>query len=102
MRLLPGDDLVASCQYVTTRAIHIAVAPDKVWPRLVQVGFSKAGFYSNDLLDNAAHPSARRIIPELQTPELALGADVQHSKRNDRVQNRRSASEQLPRMGEAR
>jgi hypothetical protein len=30
------------------------------------VRFGKAGFYSNDLLDNAGHPSATRVLPELQ------------------------------------
>jgi hypothetical protein len=36
----------------------------------VQVGFGKAGFYSNDLLDNVAHPSADRILEELQEPKV--------------------------------
>jgi hypothetical protein len=33
---------------------------------IVQVGFGKAGFYSNDLLDNLAHPSAGEVLEELQ------------------------------------
>ena len=70
MQYMPGDDLVKSCQYVITRAINIEALPEDVWPWLVQIGFSKAGFYSNDLLDNAAHPSARRIVPELQDPHV--------------------------------
>jgi hypothetical protein len=37
-----------------------------VWPWLVQIGCLRAGFYSNDLLDNLGHPSARRIEPQLQ------------------------------------
>ncbi len=36
----------------------------------MQLGFGKAGFDSNDLLDNAAHPSVDRIIDELQHPRV--------------------------------
>ena len=42
--------------------------PTAVWPWLVQVGFGKAGFYSNDLLDNVGHPSADRILDEHPGP----------------------------------
>jgi hypothetical protein len=37
-----------------------------VWPWLVQVGCLHAGWYSNDSLDNLAHPGADDIIAELQ------------------------------------
>jgi hypothetical protein len=67
---LPGDDMVPGCQYVVTRAITINVPPEAVWPWLAQVGFSKAGFYSNDLLDNVGHPSADHIIEEYQHPQV--------------------------------
>jgi hypothetical protein len=40
-----------------TRAISIAATPQTVWRWLIQTGFGRAGFYSNDLLDNAGHPS---------------------------------------------
>ena len=63
---MPGDGLVPGCQYVITRAISIGAPPAAVWPWLLQIGFGKAGFYSNDLLDNAGHPSAGRIMPEYQ------------------------------------
>ncbi len=67
---MPGDELVPGCQYQCTRAITIDVPPAAVWPWLVQVGFGKAGFYSNDLLDNVAHPSADRILDECQDPKV--------------------------------
>jgi hypothetical protein len=63
---MPGDDLIPGCQVSWTRAITIDAPPESVWPWLVQVGFGKAGFYSNDLLDNVGHPSAERIDPQLQ------------------------------------
>ena len=60
------DEVLPDAHYRTTRAITIEAPPERVWPWLVQVGCLKAGFYSNDLLDNFAHPSARELIPELQ------------------------------------
>lgn len=65
-RPLPGDDLVARPTFDATRAISIDAPPEQVWPWLVQVGVTRAGWYSYDLLDNLGRPSAQRIIPELQ------------------------------------
>jgi hypothetical protein len=63
---LPGDAAMPGAQYKSTRAISIGAPPEAVWPWLVQVGCLRAGWYSNDLLDNLAHPSATTILPELQ------------------------------------
>jgi hypothetical protein len=63
---MPGDDLLPWAQYRATRAITIGASREEIWPWLVQVGCLRAGWYANDLLDNFARPSARRIIPELQ------------------------------------
>jgi hypothetical protein len=63
---LPGDALMSQAQYRSTRAISIEAAPGAVWPWLVQVGCGRAGFYSNDLLDNLARTSATTILPALQ------------------------------------
>ncbi len=63
---MPGDDLSAGATYRSTRAIDVAAPPSLVWPWLVQVGCGRAGFYSNDLLDNLGRPSAREIVPALQ------------------------------------
>ncbi len=70
-RALPGDELVARPTFNATRAVTIAAPPELVWPWLVQVGVTRAGWYSYDLLDNLGRPSARTIIPELQ--DLAVG-----------------------------
>ncbi len=67
---LPGDELLPGAQFRCTRAITIQAPPAMVWPWLVQVGCLRAGFYSNDLLDDLGHPSARRLIPELQHLEI--------------------------------
>ena len=65
-RVLPGDNLVARPTFNATRAITIAAPPSLVWPWLLQVGVTRAGWYSYDLLDNLGRPSARTIIPDLQ------------------------------------
>ena len=69
---MPGDDLFPRAQYRSTRAITIAAPPDEVWPWLIQVGCLRAGWYSDDLLDDLAHSSAREIVPQLQ--DLQVGA----------------------------
>jgi len=67
---LPGDEYLPQAQYRCTRAVTIDAAPDAVWPWLVQVGCGRAGFDSNDLLDNLGRPSARTIVPGLQDLEV--------------------------------
>jgi hypothetical protein len=57
-RSFPGDSLQPHAQFKATRAISIDAPPDAVWPWLVQAGGGRAGWYSNDLLDNLGHPSA--------------------------------------------
>jgi hypothetical protein len=63
---MPGDTLFPLAQYQSTRAITIDALPEAVWPWLVQVGCGRAGFYSNDLLDNLGRPSAATILPAFQ------------------------------------
>ena len=63
---MPGDSLVPKASFSATRAVTIGATPHMVWPWLAQLGFGRAGFYSYDLLDNAARPSADRILPECQ------------------------------------
>jgi hypothetical protein len=67
---MPGDDVVPEPSFGATRAITIAAAPSAVWPWIVQAGFGRAGFYSYDLLDNAARPSAEQILAEHQNPQV--------------------------------
>jgi len=67
---LPGDELVADPTFNATRAITIDAPPEQIWPWLVQVGLTRAGWYSYDILDNLGRPSARQIIPELQNLQV--------------------------------
>ncbi len=67
---MPGDGRFPSAQFRATRAITIDAAPDEVWPWLAQVGCRRAGWYSDDLLDNLGHPSSATIVPDLQQLEV--------------------------------
>ncbi len=67
-RAMPGDEVIPRPTLITTRAITIRATPEQIWPWLVQMGYKRAGWYSYDRIDNAGHPSARHIVPELQTP----------------------------------
>ena len=64
--VMPGDEFFPRAQFQATRAISIDAPPGDVYPWIVQVGFGRAGFYSYDLLDSLGHPSAERIVPDLQ------------------------------------
>ena len=65
--VLPGDSEAASAYL--TRAITIDAPPAVVWPWLMQIGQDRAGFYSNDYLENltgANIHNADGIRPEWQ------------------------------------
>ena len=82
-RRLPGDELVASPTFASTRAVTIAAPPAAVWPWLVQMGQGRGGLYSYDRLENVlgldVH-STDRIVPELQQlnvgDRISLGKDA--------------------------
>ena len=52
-RPLPGDDLVPRPTFNATRAVSIDAPPERIWPWLVQVGTTRAGWYSYDLLETS-------------------------------------------------
>lgn len=79
---MPGDELVPETSFAATRAITIDAPPEAVWPWLVQIGYGRAGWYSYDLFDNAARPSADRILPEFQEPKVGEWVPMS-SKVND-------------------
>ena len=65
-RSLPSDGLVVSPTFNATRAITIDAPPGRVWPWIVQMGLTRAGWYSYDILDNLGRSSAQHIMPEFQ------------------------------------
>ena len=74
-RTLPGDELCADPQIVTTHAITVDATPAHVWPWLVQMGWGRGQWYTarwvDRLLFPANGPSAETLIPEWQG--LAVG-----------------------------
>ena len=70
-RTMPGDDVVKHPTFDATRAVTIQARPEEIWPWLVQMGVTRAGWYSYDWLDNLGHHSAERILPQWQ--HVAVG-----------------------------
>jgi hypothetical protein len=73
-RYMAGDELQDNPEFNATRAVVINAPPERVWPWIVQMGYSKAGFYGFDKLDNGGKPSADRIILEFQ--DLKVGDSI--------------------------
>jgi hypothetical protein len=65
-RSMPGDDIVHNPSFNATRALTIAAPAENIYPWIVQMGVTRAGWYSYDLLDNLARPSTESILPEHQ------------------------------------
>jgi proline iminopeptidase len=66
----PGAELIPGGTRGATMAVTIDAPPARVWPWLVQMGYSRAGWYSWDHLDNLGRPSAQRLHPEWQDIHL--------------------------------
>jgi hypothetical protein len=70
---LPGDELLAGADVVSTRAITIAAPPSAVWPWLVQMGpGERGGAYSYDWIENLLGldmHSKDAILPQFQHVE---------------------------------
>ena len=67
--VLPGDDMLARPDLVSTRATSIDAPPESVWPWLVQMGPGRAGAYTYDWIENLLGlnmHSADTIVPEFQ------------------------------------
>ena len=69
-RLMQGDDVIESPTFNATRAVTIQARPEHIFPWIVQMGVTRAGWYSIDLLDNLGKPSAEVILPEFQHPHV--------------------------------
>jgi hypothetical protein len=69
-RAMPGDELDPHPSFLATRAITINGTPQEIWPWLLQMGYTRAGYYGYDILENGGSPrgiqSAVTILPEFQ------------------------------------
>lgn len=66
----PGDALIASPMIVWTRGTTISATPEQVWPWLVQMGYGRGGWYTNERFDRIVWRIESRssdvILPEWQ------------------------------------
>jgi len=69
-RTMPGDDIVGKPSFNATRAVTINAPAENIYPWIVQMGVSRAGWYSYDLLDNLGRPSAESILTKHQTIQV--------------------------------
>ncbi len=90
-RPLPGDDVLPTADYQTTRAVTIQASAESIWPWLVQMGQDRAGFYTHNWVERLLRsgiPDVSEIHPEWQHIEAgdlvdgghggAHGADLPH------------------------
>jgi hypothetical protein len=76
-RTLPGDELLADPDAVSTMAITVDAAPADIWPWLRQLGQERGGFYSYEWAENLVGlgiHNADEVVPEYQ--DLAVGDTV--------------------------
>lgn len=67
---MPGDDIVVEPTFNATRGVTINAPAELIYPWIVQIGVTRAGWYSYDLRDNLARPSAETILPEHQNIQV--------------------------------
>ena len=71
---LPGDDIMPHPMIEWTRATTIHATPDRIWPWLVQMGHGRAGWYTNERVDQliwgVSARNADHILPEYQRLEV--------------------------------
>jgi hypothetical protein len=69
---VPGDEQISSKRIVSTRAINICAAKEKIWPWIAQTGQNRGGFHSYYWLENlfgAKMVNADSINPLWQNPQ---------------------------------
>ncbi|RPJ18584.1 MAG: hypothetical protein EHM33_31770 [Chloroflexi bacterium] len=69
-RSMPGDEIVDKPSFNATRAVTIHAPAQHIYPWIVQMGVTRAGWYSYDLLDNLGRRSAESILPEHQNLQI--------------------------------
>ena len=81
-RTLPGDDLLANPDLLSTRAVTVEAPPGSIWPWLMQMGSGKGGVYTYDWIENlfGLHMhSADEILPQFQDRKVG---DVEQLGKN--------------------
>lgn len=72
---MPGDDVIAHPAVEWTRATTIDAPPSAIWPWLVQMGYGRGGWYTNERLDRLVWrvnaTNADDILLDCQTLDVA-------------------------------
>jgi hypothetical protein len=74
---LPGDDIAAGANMVSTRTVTVHAPAAKIYPWLVQLGQGRGGMYSYEWLENLARcdiHNVYQIIPTLQ--QVQAGQEI--------------------------
>ena len=105
-RPLPGDDLLATPDIVSTRAVTIDAPPSAIWPWLVQMGSDRGGAYTYDWIENLfglGMHSASTVLPEFQDVKVGdafpLGQGGPSSTSKSSIPNTHSSSDSTVRTG---
>jgi hypothetical protein len=69
-RSMPGDEIVSKPSFNATRAVTIHAPAQNIYPWIVQMDVTQAGWYSYDLLDNLGRRSAESLLPEHQNIQI--------------------------------
>ena len=69
-RAMPGDEIVDRPTFNASRAVSINAIAENIYPWIIQMGVTRAGWYSYDFLDNLAKRSAVVILPEYQNIKI--------------------------------
>jgi len=72
---LPGDNVMPHPMFEWTRATTLAAPPEQIWPWLVQMGYGRGGWYTNERVDRIVwrieNKSSHVVLDEWQ--QLAAG-----------------------------
>lgn len=99
-----GDELISEPIVNWTHGITINAPPEEVWPWIIQIGDSRAAFYSYTFIENMfgdpdLYHNADRVHPEWQNPPIDQGIIVDFLKIKEYEPNRfMLASEDVPEM----
>jgi len=74
---LPGDEAASGAAITSTRAVTINTPTTEVWKWVVQLGQERAGFYSNDWLENLTLADIHNVNE--------IRAEWQHHQLGDKV-----------------
>jgi hypothetical protein len=111
-QVLPGDELFTQPVMKWTHAITIDATPDEVWPWIIQMGDTRAGYYSYRFIEKAItamagkdvstyYPNVNTIHPEWQTPPAGQGMIMDVLVLRDYRVNQYMVAGPNPEMGDA-